>query len=51
MPVDPITKSMDWGLRSYQDDPDSSRWGGQDVFDVHTTSSATALDGTKYKDW
>ena len=51
VPVDPMTKSTDWGLRSYQDDPDSSRWGGQDVFDVHTTSGATALDGTKYKDW
>src|SRR5256885_5815764 len=51
VPVDPITKSTDWGLRSYQDDPDSTRWGGQDVFDVHTTSDGTALDGTKYKTW
>jgi len=51
VPIDPMTKSMDWGLRSYQDEPDSTRWGGQDVFDVHTTSDATALDGTKYKDW
>ena len=51
VPVDPITKSTDWGLRSYQDEPDSTRWGGQDVFDVHTTSDATALDGSKYKDW
>jgi general secretion pathway protein G len=51
VPVDPITKSPDWGLRSYQDEPGSTRWGGQDVFDVHTTSDGTALDGTKYKDW
>jgi general secretion pathway protein G len=51
VPVDPITKSMDWGLRSYQDDPKSTRWGGQDVFDVHTMSEGTGLDGTKYKDW
>jgi len=51
VPVDPITKKAEWGLRSYQDEPDSSRWGGQDVFDVHTTSDATALDGSKYKDW
>jgi general secretion pathway protein G len=51
VPVDPMTKSMEWGLRSYQDDPDSTRWGGQDVFDVHTTSEGTALDGTKYKTW
>jgi general secretion pathway protein G len=51
VPKDPMTKSTDWGLRSYQDDPDATRWGGQDVFDVHTTSDATALDGSKYKDW
>ena len=50
VPIDPMTRS-DWGLRSYQDEPDSTRWGGQNVFDVYTTSDATALDGTKYKDW
>jgi general secretion pathway protein G len=51
VPVDPMTKSSDWGLRSYQDAPDASRWGGQNVFDVHTTAGGTALDGTKYRDW
>ena len=51
VPTDPMTKSTDWGLRSYQDDVKATRWGGQDVFDVHTTSDGTALDGTKYKDW
>ena len=51
VPKDPMTKSNEWGLRSYQDEPDATRWGGQDVFDVHTTSEATALDGSKYKDW
>jgi general secretion pathway protein G len=51
VPIDPMTKSMEWGLRSYQDEPDSTRWGGQDVFDVHTTSEGTGLDGTKYKTW
>jgi general secretion pathway protein G len=51
IPIDPMTKSMEWGLRSYQDEPDSTRWGGQDVFDVHTTSEGTGLDGTKYKSW
>ena len=50
VPIDPMTRG-DWGLRSYQDEPDSTRWGGQNVFDVYTTSDATALDGTKYKDW
>jgi general secretion pathway protein G len=51
IPVDPTTKSTDWGLRSVQDDPDSNSWGGQDVFDVYSKSTGTALDGTKYSDW
>jgi general secretion pathway protein G len=51
IPVDPMTNSTDWGLRSMQDDPDSDSWGGQSVFDVYTKSGGTALDGTKYKDW
>jgi general secretion pathway protein G len=51
IPVDPMTKSKEWGLRSMQDDPDSDSWGGQSVFDVYTKSTGTALDGTKYKDW
>jgi general secretion pathway protein G len=51
VPVDPMTHSSEWGMRSYQDKPDSTRWGGQNVFDVYTTFGGTALDGTKYKDW
>lgn len=51
IPIDPMTGSDDWGLRSMQDDPDSDSWGGQNVFDVFTKSDGTALDGTKYKDW
>lgn len=51
VPVDPMTNSTDWGMRSMQDDPDSDSWGGQSVFDVYTKSDGTALDGTKYKDW
>ena len=51
IPVDPMTNSTDWGLRSMQDDPDSDSWGGQSVFDVYTKSDGTGLDGTKYKDW
>ena len=50
VPVDPMTRD-DWGLRSYQDDPGSKSWGGQNVFDVYTKSEGTALDGTKYRDW
>jgi len=51
VPVDPMTHSTEWGRRSYQDKPDATRWGGQNVFDVYTTYDGTALDGTKYKDW
>jgi len=51
VPIDPMTHADEWGLRSYQDDPDATRWGGQNVFDVRTTFNGTALDGTKYKDW
>ena len=51
VPVDPMTHSSDWGKRSYQDNPDASRWGGQNVFDVYTKFEGTALDGTKYRDW
>ena len=40
-----------WGLRSYEDNPDSTTWGGEDVFDVYSLSEETAIDGTKYKDW
>ncbi len=51
IPFDPMTRSTDWGKRSYQDSADSTSWGGQNVFDVYTRSGGTALDGTKYSDW
>jgi general secretion pathway protein G len=51
IPVDPMTHSTEWGMRSMQDDPTSESWGGQAVFDVYTKSTGTALDGTKYSDW
>ncbi len=51
IPIDPMTNSAEWGLRAMQDDPDSDSWGGQNVFDVHTKSNGTALDGTKYNTW
>jgi general secretion pathway protein G len=51
VPIDPMTGNADWGMRSVQDDADSQSWGGQDVFDVYSRSTATALDGTRYSDW
>jgi general secretion pathway protein G len=51
IPMDPMTHSTEWGMRSMQDDPTSDSWGGQSVFDVYSKSTGTALDGTKYSDW
>lgn len=51
IPVDPMTGKAEWGMRSLQDDPDSTSWGEQNVFDVYTKSTGTALDGTKYSEW
>jgi len=51
IPLDPMTGKAEWGQRSYQDEAESSSWGGQNIYDVYSLSDATALDGTKYKDW
>lgn len=51
IPFDPMTRSIEWGLRAYQDDPDDRSWSGDNVYDVYTTSTATALDGTSYDEW
>src|SRR5436189_3158124 len=51
VPVDPMTGRAEWGLRAVQDDPDSTSWGGKNVFDVYSKSTGTALDGTRYSDW
>ncbi|WP_263385082.1 type II secretion system protein [Granulicella arctica] len=51
IPIDPMTGTTDWGLRSNQDDADSDSFGGQNVFDVHSKSTDTGLDGTKYSTW
>jgi general secretion pathway protein G len=51
VPVDPFTGNTDWGLRSVQDDPDTTSWGGQDVFDVYSKATGTALNGTRYATW
>ncbi len=51
IPMDPMTKKVEWGLRSFQDDPGSSSWGGQNVYDVYSLANRRAIDGTNYKDW
>ena len=51
IPIDPMTGKVEWGLRSYQDEPDSFAWGGQNVYDVYSLSESKGLDGSHYKDW
>jgi general secretion pathway protein G len=51
IPADPMTRSTEWGLRCYQDDPDTTSWCGSNVYDVYTKSQGKALDGTEYREW
>jgi general secretion pathway protein G len=51
IPIDPMTGKDEWGKRCMKDDPDSTSWCGDNVFDVFTQATGTALDGTKYSDW
>jgi general secretion pathway protein G len=51
IPIDPMTGGIEWGTRCLQDDPDSTSWCGDNVWDVYTKSEVKGLDGTPYKDW
>jgi general secretion pathway protein G len=51
IPIDPMSKKAEWGLRSFQDEAESTSWGGQNVYDVYSLSGGRATDGTYYKDW
>jgi general secretion pathway protein G len=51
IPIDPMTGEAEWGLRSYQDEPDSGSWGGENVYDVYSLSAGTGLDGVPYAKW
>lgn len=51
MPKDPLTGKSEWGMRSTKDDPKSTSWGGQNVFDVFSKTTEKAADGTPYSEW
>jgi general secretion pathway protein G len=51
IPRDPFTGKNEWGMRSDQDDPTSTSWGGQNVFDVYTKSTDRDSEGKPYADW
>ena len=51
VPIDPMTNKAEWGLRSYQDEPDADSWGGEDVYDVHSLSGRVGLNGVPYAKW
>jgi general secretion pathway protein G len=56
IPADPFNppkhgEEPEWSLRSYTDEPDSTSWGGEDVYDIHSLSTVTAIDGTHYNEW
>ena len=51
VPIDPMTGEAEWGLRSYQDEPDASSWGGEDVYDVYSLSGGVGLNGVPYSKW
>lgn len=51
IPVDPMTGEAEWGLRSYQDEPDSTSWSGENVYDVYSLSEGVGLNGVPYSQW
>jgi general secretion pathway protein G len=51
IPIDPMTGTAEWGLRSTGDNPDAKSWGGSNVYDVYSKSEGKALNGSKYRDW
>lgn len=51
IPIDPMTGTDEWGLRSYQDDPDTTSWGGENVYDVASLSEGVGLNGVPYSEW
>ncbi len=51
IPADPMTRSIEWGLRSYQDKRKSTHWGGENIWDIYSKAEKKALNGSYYKEW
>ncbi len=51
IPVDPFTGKAEWGMRSIADEPDSTSWGGSNVFDVYSLSQGTGFNQVPYREW
>lgn len=51
IPIDPMTGKDEWGLRSFQDEPDATSWGGENVYDVYSRSEGVGLNGVPYYKW
>lgn len=57
IPYDPMAEDKSggaettWRLISYRDKPDTLTWGGEDVYDIRTSSDSQALDQTYYISW
>jgi len=50
--IDPMTGRNDWNTLSTTDDPDTSMSNGDNVYEIHSRSTALALDGkTRYNEW
>ena len=51
IPVDPFTGRPEWGLRSINDETNSTSWGGGNVFDVYSQAKGAGMNNISYLDW
>lgn len=50
--TDPMTGKKEWRTLSTTDDPETSSSDGSNIYEIHSTSTALALDGkTHYNEW
>ncbi len=51
IPVDPFTGRAEWGMRSINDEANSTSWGGGNVFDVYSQARGTGMNNIAYSNW